>query len=37
VLRCAQQKKAQLLSFETADVLRRVEKDGDLFAALATP
>jgi DNA primase len=35
VQRCAKQKKAQLLSFEAADVLRRVEKDGDLFAPLA--
>jgi bifunctional non-homologous end joining protein LigD len=35
VQRCAKQKKAQLLSFETADVLRRVERDGDLFAPLA--
>ena len=37
VQRCAKQQKAQLLVFETADVLRRVEKDGDLFAPLGTP
>jgi bifunctional non-homologous end joining protein LigD len=36
VQRCAKQKKAQLLTFETSDVLRRVEKDGDLFAELGT-
>ena len=35
VRRCAKQKKAELLVFETADVLRRVEKHGDLFAPLA--
>jgi bifunctional non-homologous end joining protein LigD len=36
VQRCAKQKKAHLLSFETADVLRRVEQHGDLFAPLGT-
>jgi bifunctional non-homologous end joining protein LigD len=36
VQRCAKQKKAQLLTFETSDVLRRVEKHGDLFAELGT-
>ena len=36
VQRCAKQKKAQLLTFETSDVLRRVEKGGDLFAELGT-
>jgi bifunctional non-homologous end joining protein LigD len=35
VRRCARQKKAQLLSFDTADVLRRVAEHGDLFAPLA--
>ena len=34
VQRCATQKKPQLLTFETSDVLRRVEQDGDLFAPL---
>jgi bifunctional non-homologous end joining protein LigD len=34
VRRCARQKKPQLLVFETSDVLRRVEQDGDLFAPL---
>lgn len=37
VRRCAKQKKANLLAFETSDVLRRVETHGDLFAPLATP
>jgi bifunctional non-homologous end joining protein LigD len=37
VRRCAKQKKPQLLVFETSDVLRRVEQDGDLFAPLGTP
>ena len=36
VHRCATQKKAQLLTFETSDVLRRVEQDGDLFSTLGT-
>jgi bifunctional non-homologous end joining protein LigD len=36
VQRCAKPKKAQLLTFETSDVLRRVEKNGDLFAELGT-
>jgi bifunctional non-homologous end joining protein LigD len=32
--RCAKKKDPRLLVFETADVLRRVERDGDLFAPL---
>jgi bifunctional non-homologous end joining protein LigD len=36
VQRCAKQKKAQLLTFETSDVLHRVQEHGDLFAALRT-
>ena len=36
VQRCAKQRKAQLLIFETSDVLRRVEQHGDLFAPLVT-
>ena len=36
VRRCAKQKKPQLLTFDTADVLRRVEERGDLFAPLGT-
>jgi bifunctional non-homologous end joining protein LigD len=36
VSRCAKQKKAQLLVFETSDVLKRVEQHGDLFASLGT-
>jgi len=36
VERCARQKKAHLLTFETSDVLRRVEEHGDLFAPLGT-
>jgi bifunctional non-homologous end joining protein LigD len=36
VHRCATQKKAQLLTFETSDVLRRVEQHGDMFSALGT-
>jgi bifunctional non-homologous end joining protein LigD len=34
VQRCATKKDPQLLRFETNDVLRRIEKDGDLFAPL---
>ena len=34
VHRCATKKDPGLLRFETEDVLRRVEKDGDLFASL---
>jgi len=34
VHRCATKKDPGLLRFETEDVLRRVEKDGDLFAPL---
>jgi bifunctional non-homologous end joining protein LigD len=34
VQRCAAQKEPHLLRFETDDVLRRVDKDGDLFAPL---
>ncbi len=34
VRRCAKQKKAALLVFETSDVLARVEQHGDLFAPL---
>jgi bifunctional non-homologous end joining protein LigD len=36
VQRCAKQKKAHLLTFETSDVLRRVVQHGDLFAELGT-
>jgi bifunctional non-homologous end joining protein LigD len=36
VQQCATQRKAQLLTFETSDVLRRVERHGDLFAPLGT-
>jgi bifunctional non-homologous end joining protein LigD len=36
VQRCATQKKAQVLTFETSEVLRRVEQHGDLFAPLGT-
>ncbi len=36
VRRCAKQKKAHLLVFETSDVLRRVDQLGDLFAPLGT-
>jgi bifunctional non-homologous end joining protein LigD len=36
VRRCAQQTKAQLLVFETSDVLRRIDKHGDLFAPLGS-
>lgn len=35
VHRCAKERNAQLLVFETNDVLSRVEKHGDLFAPLA--
>jgi bifunctional non-homologous end joining protein LigD len=34
VQRCASRRDPRVLRFETADVLRRVEKDGDLFAPL---
>lgn len=34
VARCASKKDPHLLRFETTDVLRRIEKDGDLFAPL---
>ncbi len=34
VRRCAAKKDPGLLRFETNDVLRRIEKDGDLFAPL---
>jgi bifunctional non-homologous end joining protein LigD len=34
VRRCAAKHDPQLLRFETADVLRRLDKDGDLFAPL---
>lgn len=34
VQRCAKQQKAHLLTFETSDVLGRVERHGDLFAPL---
>jgi bifunctional non-homologous end joining protein LigD len=34
VRRCAAKKDPLLLRFETTDVLRRIEKDGDLFATL---
>ena len=37
VQRCAAKKDPQLLRFETNDVLRRIEKDGDLFAPLGLP
>jgi bifunctional non-homologous end joining protein LigD len=37
VHRCATEKDPLLLRFETADVLRRLEKDGDLFAPLGLP
>jgi bifunctional non-homologous end joining protein LigD len=34
VQRCAAQSDPRVLRFETTDVLRRIEKDGDLFAPL---
>ena len=34
VQRCADKKDPRILRFETADVLRRIDKDGDLFAPL---
>ena len=34
VERCANKKDPRILRFETADVLRRIDKDGDLFAPL---
>jgi bifunctional non-homologous end joining protein LigD len=37
VHRCATEKDPGLLRFETEDVLRRVESDGDLFAPLGLP
>ena len=37
VQRCAAKKDPRLLRFETNDVLRRIEKDGDLFAPLGLP
>jgi bifunctional non-homologous end joining protein LigD len=37
VRRCAVKKDPHLLRFETDDVLRRVEEDGDLFATLGLP
>jgi len=37
VQRCAAKKDPQILRFETDDVLRRIEKDGDLFAPLGLP
>ena len=37
VLRCAAKEDPRLLRFETNDVLRRVEKHGDLFAPLGLP
>ena len=37
VQRCAAKKDPQLLRFETEDVLRRIDKDGDLFAPLGLP
>jgi len=36
VQRCAREKRAHLLTFDTSDVQRRGEKDGDLFARLGT-
>jgi bifunctional non-homologous end joining protein LigD len=33
---CAEKRDTRLLRFDTADVLRRVERDGDLFAPLAS-
>ncbi len=37
VQRCAAKKDPQILRFETDDVLRRIEKNGDLFAPLGLP
>jgi bifunctional non-homologous end joining protein LigD len=37
VHRCATKRDPLVLRFETADVLRRIEKDGDLFAPLGLP
>ena len=37
VERCAAKKDPRILRFETTDVLRRIDKDGDLFAPLGLP
>ncbi|HVA09071.1 MAG TPA: non-homologous end-joining DNA ligase [Acidimicrobiales bacterium] len=37
VERCAAKKNPRILRFETTDVLRRIDKDGDLFAPLGLP
>jgi bifunctional non-homologous end joining protein LigD len=37
VHRCAAKRDPLLLRFETGDVLRRVDRDGDLFAPLGLP